>query len=439
MKVLHTADLHFSNKPDKLLEVITVTNFILTQAAAAIPGVAVLAGDTLDEHDGPIRIDSEAARAAIRFVTSLAEICPVVIIRGTRSHDRETPYIFQHLKSKHPIYVGTKIEMVALAESVCIGPAFMPLEAALDYPEPLDIKSVFTLIPSPDKSNLISAFGGESIAATTLIAKECLHDVLAYIGEANSQVPAGIPRILVGHGMITGSQYSSGTLATGEDFEFGVSDLALTNTDLKAFGHVHKQQSFPGNIHYSGSPGRLNMGETEVKGFLVHTLDGNKVTETRFIETPARRFVLYDVPWESLDNIMLQAAACESECAGADVRFRYTIPQENRHQVNRDELAARFEAAGAKLVKIEPTIIPKTRVRAAGISRLETLPEKILKWGETTSQVIPQRVLDIATTIEGRSVEELIEDAKLPVYGNEPFAELKFAEADEVVEQGALF
>lgn len=407
LKVLHTADQHFSNKADKLSEVITTTNSLLERARIERPDVAVLAGDLVDEHDGPIRIDSEAARAAIRFVTELGHICPVVIVRGTRSHDRETPYLFRHIRTTFPVHVSTEIELVAMLDDNSF--------VLLDEDTPVDAcKAVFTLLPSPDKANLLAVFGSDSITSCTIGAKETLCDALAYLGGVNAQIPENIPRILVAHGMITGAEYSSGSTATGEDFEYSVADLIGTNTDVKCFGHVHKHQTFAGNIFYSGSTGRLNMGETEIKGFLIHSLEGQKLIETSFIETPARRFVLYDVPWcdDGVDNILSKADECGAECNGADVRFRYTIPEENRHQINREELAARFMNAGARMVKIEPTLIPMVRQRAAGISRLETLTQKTVKYGETTGIAIPDRVLSITESIEGRSVEELVEDAK---------------------------
>jgi DNA repair exonuclease SbcCD nuclease subunit len=432
-KVLHSADLHFSNKADKLAETIAVTDFMILQAGQSPPDVAVLAGDLVDEHDGAIRIDSDAARAAISFVTRLANICPVVIVRGTRSHDRESPYIFQLLKTRFPVYVGTQMEMVALH-------AFPDANTRWEF-EPFDIireetfgwtgcSAVFTLIPSPDKSNLIANLGGDSKLGTTLIAKECLHDAMAYLGELNAQVPDGVPRILVAHGMITGAEYSSGTIAVGEDFEFSLSDLALTNTDLKCFGHVHKQQSFPGNIHYSGSPGRLNFGEKEAKGFLAHTIVGRKVV-TEFHPTPARYFVFSEYDWRvGINDVTekfgfdLELKECLQEISehpGCDVRFRLTIPEEERHiPPTRQELEQALIAAGARSAKVEYSVVPQFRQRAAGISRKETLVDKAQMWAASAGVELSPRTLALAGCIEGMDVDELISIAKQACGEEEP-------------------
>jgi DNA repair exonuclease SbcCD nuclease subunit len=425
--ILHTADLHFSTKTEKLEEVITTTGCLLAYAGEHPPNLAIIAGDSLDEADTPIRIDSEAARAAISFVTRLANICPVLIVRGTRSHDRESPYLFRHLRTTFPVYVADKFEQIAYCDERHPGNRtyFWPLGDALANDD-AQILAAFTLLPSPDKSGLVSAVGGDSLADTNRIAKESLNDLLAFFGENVKGLDC--PHIAVGHGMITGAQFSGGMTAVGEDLEYSLSDLKLLNADLQCWGHIHKMQNW-GDVFYSGSPGRLNMGETEVKGFLIHTLDGRKLVESHFIETPARRFVLVEAAWSDggLDGIMAKATECEAQCAGADVRFRYDIPDECRHQVNRDELRVRFEAAGARLVKIEQTILPTVRVRAQGISQLETLADKIRKWSDVTGVTVPERVYEIAKTIEGRDTEELIDDAKrqveaqpLPTFHTEP-------------------
>ncbi len=407
--VLQTGDQHFSNKADKLAESIVTNHAVLDKAEIELPDVILMTGDLVDEHDGPIRIDSESARAAIQYVKRAASIAPVLIIRGTRSHDRETPYLFDQLQTIHPVRVCSRIEMVALLPDN----SFINMGDEAPYMME-DYKAVFTVFPSPDKANLIATFGGASITASTLNAKEVLNDTLAYVGSVNAEIPPNVPRIFVAHGMITGAKFSSGTVATGEDFEYSLADLALTQTDLKAFGHVHKFQTFPGNVFYSGSAGRLNMGETEEKGFLMHEMEGRALIQTRFIETPARRFVLYDVPWGDggIDYILARANECESECNGADVRFRYAIPEEFRHMINREDLVKRFTDAGARLIKIEPTLIPKIRQRAAGISQMTSMANKVRKWAETVGIELPDRVTAIALTIESRDAEELIDDAK---------------------------
>ena len=400
MRVAHLADLHFSNKPDKLEEVVRCTDFaVRAMVKDFMPDLIILAGDTVDEADGPIRADSDAFRAAVRFVSACADIAPVAICLGTPSHDRKTPLLFRDLRGANEIYVSDRIEMIGITQL-----------GQFTFPEAAGLAAMLTFLPSPDKSHCIGTYGGGSLSLTTMNAKEALHDALAYIGECNKAF-ADIPKIVIGHGMITGAEYSSGTVSTGEDLEFSVHDLRLAGADITCFGHVHKWQAFSGNIYYAGSPGRLNFGEQEEKGFLIHDITGNHVA-SHFVKTPAREFLLKEVEWVKTETTLAAATEVAATCTGKDVRFRYTIPEELRHTVDRNVLTQKFLDAGARLAKVEAIIIPTVRQRAAGISRLETLPEKILKWAETTGADIPDRVLSIAATIEGEATEELILKAK---------------------------
>lgn len=416
MKVLHTADLHFSISPDKLPEVIRTTNFLLDQAVVEQPDAIIISGDSFDEYDGRIRLDSECVRAAISFVQRAADIAPVLVITGTPSHDRETPYIFRHLQGKFPIHVSSDIETVVLtrlSDSVLLFDRYSGESVSGDL-------AVFTCIPSIDKRHLMANFGG-SIQEGNRETRGLIHDLFAGLGLINDTVPDGIPCIAVLHGMCTGSQFSQGgQVAVGEDLEFGISDLAVLHADYCALGHVHMQQCFDlGNgvkACYSGSVGRMNFGEKEAKGFLVVEFDASgSAKEIKNVPTPARKFCFVEAKWdesvEGIEHVERALVAALPDAAGADVRFRFDVPEELRHLVDRAGIEESFLAVGALRVKIELQILPKTRARAAGISQLTSLPEKVRKWGDATDMVIPDSVLQLAGIIEGLSVEELLTHA----------------------------
>ena len=428
LRLSHSGDLHFSPKEDKLEETIRCTNHMLDVYKKEKPDVIILAGDTLDCHDGTIKLDSPTARAAISFVQRCASIAPVVIIKGTNSHDRQTPYIFRHLQAKYPIYVGMELEQVALVK---IGESpenikFVPISEIEAYQYPM---AAFTLLPSVDKSYLYAKVDG-GIQEGNAQIRELLHDVLSGFGLENDKISA--PCILVGHGMITGSEFSSGQTAIGEDLEFGVGDLHAAKCDYYAMGHVHKYQSFPGHIYYSGSPGRLNFGEQEEKGFLMPEFEGRDVKEVKFHPTPARRFVFGEADWREggKEAVLSSMSKCLEDCKGADVRFRYSITEEEQTAIRKDDIEKQFVDVGAKRVKIECQILPRERARAEGISKLEGLPAKVKKYGETVGETIPQSVLDIAEVIEGLDGEELISMA-LEKIDSTPLIEVEIPPAEE--------
>jgi len=417
-KVLHSADLHFSISVDKLPEVVRTTDSLLVQARAEQPDVIILAGDTLDEYDGRIRLDSECARAAISFVQQAADIAPVVIIRGTKSHDRESPYFFAHLRGKNPIHVATSIEQVALVRHELGAHGYFyewrPL-ADQHLVEGERTVAAFSLVPSLDKSQLLACVDA-TIAGGNIVFRELVHDLFAGFGLVNDACQC--PTFLVTHGMLTGAVFSSGQTAVGEDLEFGLSDLHAARASYVALGHVHKFQEFVGNVFYPGSPGRLNFGEQEEKGFIMAEFEGRVFSGYRFLSTPARRFCFGAVEWDgSVETVLAEARRLAADCSGADVRFRYSIPEEERMSVDRSALESLFLGAGANRAKIEMNVIPKQRTRAEGISKLETLPDKVLSWGTVVGEEIPADVLLLAGRIEGLSSEELLAEARALAMG----------------------
>lgn len=403
-KIIHTADLHFSTKSEKLQEVVRVTDDLLDAARCEHPDCIVVAGDLLDQYDGKIGADSDCFRAAKRFVHAAADIAPVVIIRGTKSHDKDISGLFDDIRCKFPVHVASDVDMVSLARTPLGELRFFNTgSTVLDGCTPL---CAFTLVPSLDKAALMGILPADSIKAGNVQYRELVYDLFAGFGLINEQLPC--PTVLVTHGMVTGAEFSSGQTAVGEDLEFGLNDLRAAKCDAVMLGHVHKFQQW-GEVAYSGSPGRLNFGEKEDKGFLVWDLAG-KQWRNKFVPTPARRFVFGDLTeWSDAENVYNEALCLGRDCQGAFVRFRYVIPEEERQAVDRGHLEALFE--GAASVKIEVQVLPKQRVRAAGISRVESLADKVCKWGETVDIEVPEPVLALAATIEGRDADELLQDA----------------------------
>lgn len=406
LKVIHSADWHISRNIDKRDESERCVRAMLAHAGCNPPDLFVLSGDLVDELDGRIMLDSDAARVAISLVESCAELAPVAIVRGTKSHDRDAPTIFRHLRTRYPVHVSTSVEQIMLVwgrmyEGTKV---FLPVGASIAAGA--DVLAVLTMVPSLDKAY----FNTDTIADGNRQYRQLLFDLFAGLGLVNDAMPAGVPRIFVGHGMLTGSSFSTGQTAIGEDMEFGLNDLAQAKCDAVMLGHVHKFQRF-GNVVYSGSPGRLNFGEVEEKGFVKWLFSPAAVT-CDFVPLPARKFHFVEAHIAEgmvvADYVEAAVAEALSGASGADVRLRFDIPEEFRHTVNREEIEQRLLEAGARRVKIEMQVIPKQRQRAAGISRATTLPEKLVRWAEAVDETVPPSVMDMAGRIEGMSIEELL-------------------------------
>lgn len=401
MKFIHVSDLHFSNNDDKRAEVVRVTDFMLDHASFITPDAIVIAGDLADEYDGRIRVDSPCFNDMLSFVKRAASIAPVLIVLGTPSHDRNTPTIFRNIKASNQIFVASHPCRVWLA----YGGWQEYIGDSLDF-ERNSIFTLFSCLPSPDK------VAGVSLAETASNTRLSVDTILKEWGE---DLPAVMrsPHVVVSHGMLDG--VSLGSYVPANDQEFTVESFRLARPDYVALGHVHKSQEYlvmraDGEIDfpvvYSGSPGRLTFGETEPKGFHVVEFK-DKVCRYHQVPTPARRFVFGDLPeWSGSGNVYNEALCLARDCKDADVRFRVSVPEDSRCEVDRDLLESVFD--GARSVKIEINIIPTVRTRDTKISRSVLLPEKVEIWGASNGLSVGSPVLDLAGRIEGLSADELI-------------------------------
>ena len=83
----------------------------------------------------------------------------------------------------------------------------------------------------------------------------------------------------------------------------------------------------------------------------------------------------------------LPATAGDPEIAGAHVRIRWNVPEEDRQAVDCDAIEANF---GTAAVKLEGRVVPVVRTRAAGISQAASVGAKVEAWAlATATQAAP--------------------------------------------------
>ncbi|MBI3755441.1 MAG: metallophosphoesterase [Deltaproteobacteria bacterium] len=385
---LHCADLHFTNEA-VLTDVVKCCKQLLNTAEKERPDIAVIAGDLFDEK---VSLDSPAVKSAVDFVVNLGSLAPVLLIRGTNSHDHDSLHIFKNIDTAYPVYVADSIEQVAWTPR-----GFKPF-----IPNTADSKDIIALIsclPSVSKAHILAVMSLD-IENSNLQATDLLRDVFQAWGVVNREMRAkGIPTIVAGHGSLTGSELSTGQQLVGKDLEFGIGDMLMADADIYELGHIHKAQRFK-NIYYAGSITRLNFGETEDKGFWIHEI-GSEV-RSRFITTPARKMVTLEIrnmeDLNSIDKEVLKDSL---------IRVRCEVNEEDLHKINDEFIRSSLEQAGAVLVKIEKTVVPKQRVRAAGISRIQGIEDKVRKWAETVGEPLPDGVLIKASLLD-KELEDII-------------------------------
>lgn len=377
IRIAHFSDLHYGTK--SLAEADRCFGAAIDRAIALGVEVAVVSGDATDHA---LDLHAPAAERLVVQVRRLADHCPVLMLQGTFSHEPPgTLSIFRLLGGQHPVHVADRIGQVALtAQRDWIASTNWCFDEL-----PAGAGTLFSCVPTVNKA-VVAATVGAADAAQAVGE----HLALLLRGYAPSHRAArlqGVPTIVVSHGTVFGCVSEHGVPMAGFDHEFTTG--ALFGAEAQAFllGHIHRHQSWAVEgaagrqcIAYPGAIGRFHYGEEGEKGFLLWEVEA---AQARFTlePTPARRTV--DIVFEGKPNLdVLRAAVAQQDVAGAFVRVRWTVADEDRHEVDRATILRLLE--GAAETKLEGRIVPVVRTRAAGISQLANLADKVRVWAQVT-------------------------------------------------------
>ena len=201
-----------------------------------------------------------------------------------------------------------------------------------------------------------------------------------------AQMPSDKPKILMAH-------------MTYQNADKGFADLLMQNEpiltreavqgfDLVCLGHIHKPQVIDDKVFYSGPVERLSFNdETTIPGFWIHDVGVNKVLEiqpypifSRFIETPARRYVTLEWGEGALNNY-IDGEYISKDLQDAIVRLHYSCSEETAQQLNRKQLEQSLYDAGAFFVsEIKADIERSDRARDNTVNESLSVPQALEKW-----------------------------------------------------------
>lgn len=380
VRILHISDIHYGRNGQLDWIDRAMTHAVDTGIDAGCE-LAVISGDSFDHA---LSTHEPAFTAFVRQVVWLAENMSVVVLQGTHSHDRPGALdVLKAIPAPNSIIVADKIGSYAVASC--------------------DVH----VLPSLNKGDPeIMAEGAHAWTARKLA------EFSAWKSVSGARVA---PKILVTHGTVTGCTTESGYAMVSPDLEFSVENLAAADCDAVLVGHIHRHQSWPNvrtpsgsltTIAYPGSLARLVHGHREPVGFLIWTLEPGKPATFQFHASPSRQLLEVDFPGLP-DMDELRAIAAQ---AGPDdsVRVRWTVDEE--HAASVDKALIRDLFAGAESLKIEPRVMPVTRVRAEGIGKAVTLYDKLRHWAETTnSREAYGRLADRLMLLQGMDVEQIVQ------------------------------
>ncbi len=374
MKILHLGDIHARDKD--IDEVKKCLDFVIEAAKDEKVDCIINGGDTFDSKD--IKLDSQSARLIIKTISEMADICPIFIVKGTESHDGMTPEILAYAKGKHKIHVAT-----------------MPMQI-----KSLDPDIIVSMVPQPTKQY----FNHGDIQSSNEAISCAMSSIFAGFGAQAADYK--LPHILVYHGSISGAKLSNSQTLIGMDIEVSIDQLKLSNADLILCDHIHLPQELSDNIFYSGSLYANNYGEMHKHGFYIHTLDGHKLIESKFIETPIKKLVRFQSDFTNPDNETHVMTA--GEVAGAYVRYDITVWQDEAAAINKSDIEAYARELGAIDVDIRIIRLPRETVRSESVLKVNSLRDKIKAMADLRGETVSEAVLKKADILEfGEIVQEV--------------------------------
>ena len=348
IKILASGDNHF-NQSSRFAECIRVHENKVVIAKRENIDLYLDGGDVYEKASTPTE-----RKAVSEWLTAMAEVCPVVITKG--NHDRQNELnLLAKLKTKHPIIVIDTPQVVRVA-GVTIG-----------------------AVPWPDYSEVLKS--AQSTGATeSEIVRAAMRAIFMGLGSEMDKYDG--PRVGLGHLMVDGAKTSHGHILQGQPINLGTDDLALMRADVGFMSHIHKKQEFQpsmgGPWYYTGSPYRDTFGQTEDKTLRLVEFDGNKLIDSREIDSGATPMIDVAGEWSGEEQTIV-VDADEEKIRGAEVRFQYKVPFADKTQAKAqaEDFRRAFKEQGAVYVKVEEDVEVVKRTKIPALSKATTIDEKL--------------------------------------------------------------
>lgn len=374
IRCAHFSDLHYAGAT--LAQVERCFSFAVDEAIRRGVDLAIVSGDATDHA---LDAHAPAFAALARNVRRLTDHCPVLMLQGTFSHEPPGMLaVLGMLGGRFPVHVSDRIEQLVLMP----GGRWIASTGWSFESVPADAVALLSCVPTINKA-LVAAMAGTGHAAGAM--GEHIAILLRGFAPVNEQARAcGIPTIGVSHGTVNGCLSEHGVPMAGLDHEFTSGALFGAGATAFMLGHIHKHQAWRDGgraIAYPGSIARLHHGEEGDKGFLLWEVGADRA-QFALVPTPARRTV--DIAFDGPPDLAaLRRAAAGGALDGVWVRLRWSVPEEDRIEVDRAEIGRIL--AGAAGVKLEGRVIAVLRARAAGISREATVDAQVRRWADVVA------------------------------------------------------
>lgn len=279
MKILQTGDFHCTADEMDAKDIDTAIDQVCAVADAEQVNLVVVAGDVFDCR---LPVDSIGVRCAIRSVSKLASVAPVVVLRGTATHD-----VGESLKILESIKTEKRLRVVSEP-------------AVFNGNSKSGSKVAFYCMPGMRKRMFapVASHYGVDMMKTT--ASELVDLQMKFWSENREQVDDSI---MIGHFHVDKKEFA--IMESGYEPLVSCESIArYLNPSLVMLGHIHEPYS-DGRFFHAGSLTARNMHDAMVydvdkgkivkdkssKGFFIHESEAPGRWESKFVELEGRRFL----------------------------------------------------------------------------------------------------------------------------------------------------
>lgn len=280
MKFLHLADLHIKNDERYLAELSAAVSEAAIKAEKEGVQLVVISGDLLDER---LSLDSIGVADAISIVRRLSDVAPVVLLRGTASHDfGESLSRLAKIKTRHSVRVVSSPEIIEFEDS--------------------GEKITFYCLPGIRKKMFEPLAESLGLDMSRTTASEMVDHQIAEWGKDRVHRKGSVA--MIAHLQLDIKEFPS----MERGYEPAVSHERISEEikpEIVLLGHIHEAGQF-GNFFYSGSLVADSMSDAvvinvtdgtvendnSVKGFYIHKRDDIGVWSSDFhVTSGARKYV----------------------------------------------------------------------------------------------------------------------------------------------------
>lgn len=295
----------------------------------------------------------------------------VIVISGTPSHDSVAGYKF--LKEMQIPYVR-----------ILTQPMIMTARFGSQVLEGSE-EAYVACLPGLNRSSLLTQDEYKGLPPEQV--HRIMTDKITQLCQGMAaQMPDDKPKILMAHMTYQGADTGFTDLLM--QHEPILTREAVEGFDLVCLGHIHKPQQIDGKVFYSGPVERLSFNEQDIQpGFWVHEVGTDKALSfqpypiySRFIETPARRYITLDWGEGALNNY-IDGEYISEDLQDSIVRLHYSCSEETAQQLNRKQLEKSLYDAGAFFVsEIKADIERSDRARDNTVNESLSVPQALEKW-----------------------------------------------------------